>query len=443
MRITASDVAHWASGDVIGPGSDAVAHGVSFDSRSLMPGQAFVAVAGSRDGHQFLAAAAAAGAPFAMVARGRSVRDLVCVEVEDTVVALADVARRAREELGRRNGTAVVGITGSVGKTSTKNLVRAVLESGFRSAHGAIGSFNNDLGLPVTIVGAPDDCDAMVLEMAMRGHGEIARLCAIARPNVAVVTLIGDAHSDRVGGVEGVARAKGEIVEGLDPAGTAVVNLDDPWMPTLVQRRPPDAAVVTYGRHPDSDVRFEIVDRDELDHPTVEFVHGRGRARCVVPLPGDHMAANSAAAVAVGVSLGMSLEASVGAIPGASAEPGRMCWVRGRGGVRVLDDSYNANSSSMNAALGVISRVRATRRVAVLGMIAEVAEPSVVHRAVAERATSLGIEVLALETDLYGLPAMSMDEVDRRLADAGSDTVVLVKGSKVADTGRVVTMLAG
>lgn len=442
MRITASDVALWAGGTIVGPDPNATATGVSFDSRTLVEGQAFVAVSGARDGHSFLVDAARSGAPFALVHRGRARPGITCVEVDDTVGALAAVARGVRESLGRRNGTAIVGVTGSVGKTSTKNFVHAVLSVGFRSAHAAAGSFNNDLGLPATVINAPDDCDAMVLEMAMRGHGEIARLCSIAQPNVAVVTLIGDAHSDRVGGIEGVARAKGEIIECLAPDGTAVVNLDDPWMPSLVARRPEGASVVTFGVHSDSDVRFVVHDRDDDGCVTSEFVHGASRATCTVPLPGDHMAANAAAAVAVGVSLGLGLDECVAAIPRAAPESGRMRWVSGRDGLRVLDDSYNANSSSMFAALDVLSTVPAPRRVAVLGLIAEVSDAPAVHRAVADRARALGVELLALETDLYGVTPSTLDDVERAIEGSAPGTTVLVKGSRIADTGRVVTMLS-
>lgn len=442
MRITASDVSLWAGGTIVGPDPNAVATGVSFDSRTLVEGQAFVAVTGARDGHQFLVDAARTGASFALVHRGRSIPDITCVEVDDTVVALASIARAVREHLGRRNGTAIVGITGSVGKTSTKNFVHSVLSAGFRSTHAAVGSFNNDLGLPVTVINAPDDCDAMVLEMAMRGHGEIARLCSIAQPNVAVVTLVGDAHSDRVGGIEGVARAKGEIIECLAPDGTAVVNLDDPWMPALVDRRPEGASVVTFGAHPDADVRFEVHDRDDDGRVTAEFVHGASRATCTVPLPGDHMVANAAAAVAVGVSLGLGLEVCAAAIPRSAAESGRMRWVSGRDGLRILDDSYNANSSSMFAALEVLAAVPSPRRVAVLGLIAEVSDAAAVHRAVADRARVLGIELFALETDMYGLTPSTLDDVAAAVEGSPPGTTVLVKGSRVADTGRVVTMLS-
>lgn len=442
MRITARDMAHWGSGVVAEAHENAVAEGISFDSRSLSAGQAFVAVRGGRDGHGYLPDAIAAGASVLLVEHGRGVAGFPCVEVDDTLAALASIARGVRGVLGARNNTAVVGITGSAGKTSTKNMVRSVLGAGFASVQAPTGSFNNDLGVPVTIINAPDGCTAMVLELAMRGHGEIARLCAISRPTVALLTVIGDAHSDRVGGIEGVARAKGEILEGMDPAGTAVVNLDDPWTPVLLRRVPSGATVVTYGRDPGADVRFRIVARGPDARARAEFVHGQRAVTGSVPLPGDHMASNAAAAVAAGVSLGMDLGTCVEGLSGAVGEPGRMQWTRSRNGMRILDDSYNANTSSVLAALEVVAATEATRRVAVLGIIAEVSEPERVHAAIARHAADLGIELLALETDLYGVPSRTVDEVREVLAGCGEDCVLLVKGSRVADTGRVIDALS-
>lgn len=441
MRITATDAALLASGHLVGPTPESVGDGISFDSRQIRRGQAFVAISGARDGHDFLDDAVRNGASFLIVGRGRSLPGVTCVEVDDTIVALADLARGLRQRLSDRNQTAVVGITGSVGKTTTKNMVREVLVSGFASAHGAWGSFNNDIGLPVTIINAPDDCEAMVLELAMRGHGEISRLCTVAQPTVAVVTLIGDAHSDRVGGIEGVARAKGEIFEGLAVGGTAVVNRDDPWMPTLVRRCPQSASVVTFGAHHDADVRYEIIGRDDQGRAVAQFIHGGSRESCVVPLPGDHMVSNAAAAVAVGVSLGVGLNRCVTALATVEGEPGRMRWFDGRGGLRVLDDSYNANSSSMLAALDAVAATGGPRRVAVLGAIAEVADSEAVHRAVIERAEVLGVEVLILETDKYGIEPLSLADVVARLTEMDPGTVVLVKGSRAARTDRVVSEL--
>lgn len=439
MRITASDVARWSGGRLVGP--DATADGASFDSRTLSPGQFFVAVRGERDGHDHVADAVSAGAAFVLVEPGRGDGSPTRVEVHDTVAALGATAAAVRATMS----TPVVGITGSVGKTSTKNMVAAVLGATIARVHTAVGSFNNDLGVPVTILGAPEDCGALVLEMGMRGHGEIARLCRIARPDVGVVTIIGDAHSERVGGIEGVVRAKGEILEGIAPGGTAVLNADDPHEPVLRGRVPDGVHVITFGSAMGADLRWRVTGRDDEGRARVRLDRGDETAECVAPFPGDHMAANAAAAVAVGLALGAALTDCARGLGAATAEPGRMRWTTTSTGARLLDDSYNANVQSMTAALDTLARTDADRRIAVLGAMAEVADPERAHAAVAAHAAALGIEVVALETDLYGAPAHGLaDAIVAVTAGApGPGAVVLVKGSRAAATERVVRALTG
>lgn len=437
MRIEAEVVARIASGLVVSSGHDASvgANGIWFDTRYLRAGQAFVAVSGeSHDGHDHLADAVASGAPWALVARGRSHPGLVCVEVDDTVAALADIARHCRERLEATCGGRVVGVTGSAGKTTTKDLIHAVLARGFPGARAAENSLNNDIGLPVTIANADDDCPALVLEMGMRGFGEIDRLCRVAHPDIAVVTVVGDAHSERVGGIDGVARAKSEIVAALGDEGTAVLNADDPRvaaMATLHRGR-----TVTYGRSEDAEVMWSVVSRDEFGRSTVRFAHDGVAATARVPFPGDHMASNAAAAVAVGLVCGMPLgEIAVG-VEAAVTAPGRVKWIEA-GGIRVLDDSYNANTSSMVAALDTLAATRVERPVAVLGAMAEIDDPVAAHATVAAKAVELGIRVIALETDLYGAPGLDIDTVIDEVRRSGSGAV-LVKGSRASRTERVI-----
>ena len=180
MLITASEVASVAHGTLVG--LDCEASGIAFDSRSLLHGQAFVALGGDADGHDYLASASVAGASFAIVERGKSIDALTCVEVDDCDAALTALGRHCRDRLSGSVQGRVIGITGSVGKTSTKDLVLAVLRSKYANSHGPEKSLNNDIGVPVTIINAPDACDALVLEMGMRGLGEIARLCVVGHP---------------------------------------------------------------------------------------------------------------------------------------------------------------------------------------------------------------------------------------------------------------------
>ncbi|MFM8827494.1 MAG: UDP-N-acetylmuramoyl-tripeptide--D-alanyl-D-alanine ligase [Actinomycetota bacterium] len=436
MRITASAVAGCTGGRVAG--GDAEAGGLSFDTRTLVRGEAFVALTAERDGHDFIPAAAAAGAAFAIVARGRSVDGIVCVEVDDTLEALAAVGRMCRDRL---EGVPVVGITGSAGKTSTKDFVLSVLRAGLGTVHGAHKSFNNDVGVPVTLASTPDGARAVVVEMGMRGHGEITRLCSVARPTVGIVTVVGDAHSDRVGGIDGVARAKAELPASLPADGTAVLNGDDARVAAMSGAT--RAGVITYGTSMHNDVRVVTVSVDGEGHHTVDISHAGRTATVRVGAPGAHMAMNACAAVAAGIVLGVDLGTAVAAVGDVELAGQRMQWRSAPSGMRVLDDTYNANSASMEAALRTLAAVDAGERFAVLGAMAELDDPAAAHRAVAGSADALGIILLPLETDLYGIPAVSLDDVAARLAGRGPSTAVLVKGSRSSRTERAVDVIVG
>ena len=437
MLITASEVALIAHGTLVG--LDCEASGIAFDSRSLRLGQAFVALGGDADGHDFLQAAATAGAPFAIVHRGRSISALTCVEVDDCDAALTALGRHCRDRLSGSLEGRVIGITGSVGKTSTKDLVLAVLRSKYASAHAPEKSLNNDIGVPVTVINAPDSCDALVLEMGMRGLGEIARLCDVGQPQIGVITEVGDAHSERVGGIDGVVRAKAELVHALPSPGVAIVNSDSVNAMKTVHGIA--AKVVTFGSSETASVRWEIVSTDDRGCCTVRFAAGDESAVGAVPLPGIHMASNAASAVAVGITCGIGIMQCVEALSNAQSASQRMQWVAGQNGLRILDDSYNANPMSVAAALRTVAETSAKQRFAVLGVMAEVLHSETAHREIASLCKQVGIELLALETDLYGTNPLSVDDIANALNQLGSDAVVLVKGSRVAATERVVHAL--
>ena len=437
MLITASEVALVAHGTLVG--LDCEASGIAFDSRSLRLGQAFVALEGDADGHDFLQAAATAGAPFAIVQRGRSISALACVEVDDCDAALTALGRHCRDRLSGCLEGRVIGITGSVGKTSTKDLVLAVLRSKYASAHAPEKSLNNDIGVPVTVINAPDSCDALVLEMGMRGLGEIARLCDVGQPQIGVITEVGDAHSERVGGIDGVVRAKAELVHALPSSGVAIVNSDSVNAMKTVHGIA--AKVVTFGSSDTASVRWEIVSTDDRGCCTVRFTAGDESAVGAVPLPGIHMASNAASAVAVGITCGIGIMQCVEALSNAQSASQRMQWVAGQNGLRILDDSYNANPMSVAAALRTVAETSATKRFAVLGVMAEVLHSETAHREIASLCKQVGIELLALETNLYGTNPLSVDDIANALSQLGSDAVVLVKGSRVAATERVVHAL--
>ena len=439
MLIIASEVASVAHGTLVG--LDCEASGIAFDSRTLRRGQAFVALGGDADGHDYLSSAAAAGAPFAIVRRGKSIDALTCIEVDDCDAALTALGRHCRERLASSLGGRVVGITGSVGKTSTKDLVLAVLRSKFMNAHGPEKSLNNDIGVPVTIINSPEACDALVLEMGMRGFGEIARLCEVGRPQIGVITEVGDAHGERVGGVAGVIRAKAELLQALPESGIAIVNSDSVNAMKTVHNI--SAHVVTFGSSETASVRFEIVSVDERGCCTVRFTAENQSAVGVVPLPGTHMASNAAAAVAVGISCGIGIGRCVEALANVQSAPQRMQWMTGPRGLRILDDSYNANPVSVAAALRTIAETPAARRCAVLGVMAEVTDSAAAHQEIAALCRQLGIELLSLETDLYGTSAMTVTQIVAALSELDSNNVVVVKGSRMAATERVVHALIG
>ena len=437
MRIAASVVAELTSGRLLG--TDCEAEGIAFDSRELVRGQAFIAIRAERDGHDFLPDARGRGAAFAIVESGRAIDGLSCVEVDNTEIALARLATAVRaSRMSALNGR-VVGVTGSAGKTSTKDFIYSVLSSTYLHAHCSPASLNNDIGVPVTIMNAPDECDALVLEMGMRGFGEIQRLCDIGQPNIGVLTNIGDAHSERVGGIEGVAKAKFELLRSLPDDGIAIVNADNEM--SMKYRDSLTTRVVTFGSATGADVCWSIDSTDESGCAIATFSFANERATGRVGLPGRHMVANAAAAVAVGLACQIPLRQCVAALDLSAMQKGRMQWKTGMNGMRILDDTYNANTLSMLAALELLASMPG-KRVAVLGQMSEISDSEKQHVLIANFAREHGIEVFACETPLYGTEALSIEDIAARLRGL-SDVCVLVKGSRVAATERVVQLLEG
>ncbi|MCU1399360.1 MAG: murF, partial [Acidimicrobiales bacterium] len=287
MRFRASDVAHATGGTLVGP--DVALDGVSFDSRSVASGQLFVAIVAERDGHAFVPAAQAGGAGAVLVQHAAN--EGTSIVVADTATALLDLGRWGRGRTSAR----VIGVTGSVGKTSTKDLARAALGAGLRASANE-RSFNNDQGLPVTILNAPDDTEALVLEMGMRGFGEIARLCDVGHPDIGIVTRVAAAHTELLGGIDGVARAKAELVDALPATGTAILNVDDPRVAAMASRCA--GSVITFGRNDGADVRILELWLDELARPRFTVSTPWGDAPVSLAVSGEHMAGNAAAALA-------------------------------------------------------------------------------------------------------------------------------------------------
>lgn len=424
-----------AGGSLSGP--DVTIDGVSFDSRSIEPGQLFVPIVAGRDGHEFIADAMRRGA--AAYLTSRPPEGGTAIEVVDTIAALARLAAAMRQ---RFHGS-VVGITGSVGKTSTKDLTRAAVGAG-RRTWASERSFNNEQGLPTTVLNTPTDAEVMVLEMGMRGHGEITALCDIAAPGVGVVTRVAEAHSDRVGGIEGVARAKSELVRALPATGTAVLNADDHRVAAMAGLT--SAQVVTFGTQSSADVCVSGIVVDVEARPSFTVRTPWGTAEVRLALRGAHMALNAAAALAVAGVIGVDLVEAAAALSDVAPGEMRMNVRRAGSGAVVLDDSYNANPTSMRAALDALVALPATRRIAVVGVMAEIADAEREHRQVAEYAAERGVVVMPVGTDLYGIsPVVDADSVAEALAAAfgslAAGDAVLVKGSRVAGLDRVAAVL--
>jgi len=418
-------------------GPDVELDGVSFDSRSIAPGQLFVALIAERDGHEFVTAAQRAGAAACLVQREPG--SGTSIVVADTAAALLRLGRWGRQRMQNTSAGWVIGVTGSVGKTSTKDLARAALSAGLRTAANE-RSFNNEQGLPVTILNAPDDTEALVLEMGMRGLGEIARLCDVGRPTIGVVTRVAAAHTERLGGIEGVARAKGELIEALPADGTAILNADDPHV-----RRMADlclGSVVMFGTGQSANVRVIDLHLDEIARPRFSLATPWGTAPVELSVSGEHMAVNAAAAIATAAVCGVDLHEAAAAVGAATMSPWRMEIGRTAHGAILINDAYNANPASMRAAIETLAKVQVGgRRIAMLGVMAELADPVADHAAIAALLDEHGVELVAVGTDLYGVAPV--DDPVAALASLSGDDALLVKGSRVAGLERFAALLSG
>ncbi len=388
MELTREWVAAVTDGRLAGPEADAgVGTGIAFDSRTLEAGQVFVAVRGDRDGHDFVVDAMRRGAVFAVVDRG--VAGVPTVEVHDVRGALV----RAATAGTRRLDPTVIGVTGSVGKTSTKDLMAAALRAGYRT-HGAPASFNNEIGVPFTVLGAPDDTQVLVVEMGARFAGNIAELCAITPPRVGVVTNIGITHAEHLGGPEGVAAVKGELLDALPADGLAVISAE--CAGTAGQRGRSSARVISVGTTPDADVRVSeiTVGPDLRPHFRLETPWGAGTVTLAVR--GAHQVMNAGQAATVALHLGVPFAAVVDALAGAESTGWRMQLHESATGITVLNDAYNASPVATIAAIGALADLSvAGRRIAVIGDMRELGPWSESeHARVGDAVAAAGVDVL-------------------------------------------------
>jgi UDP-N-acetylmuramoyl-tripeptide--D-alanyl-D-alanine ligase len=362
---------------------------VTTDSRTAGYGDLFVAMTGSRvDGHDFAASAFANGA---VAALGTHAVGGPSIVVPDVLVALADLARAV---LRRLPELTVVAITGSAGKTSTKDLLAQVLATAGPTV-APPGSFNNELGLPLTVLSADQQTRYLVLEMGARGAGHIRYLCGIAAPDVAVVLMIGTAHVGEFGGRDAIAQAKAELVAGLRPHGVAVLNADDDAVSAMAAFAPATATLLTFGTGATADVRATDVAVSAAGRASFRLVTDAGSAPVVLQLVGAHQVTNALATAAVATRLGLPVAGVAEALSAAMPlSRWRMEVVERADGVTIINDAYNASPESVRAALQSLATVGAGRRTwAVLGEMRELgAAAAEEHAAVGRLATELAID---------------------------------------------------
>ncbi|GLY69399.1 UDP-N-acetylmuramoyl-tripeptide--D-alanyl-D-alanine ligase [Amycolatopsis taiwanensis] len=482
ISLTLAEIAEIVGGRLHGTdGAPTVTGTVEFDSRRLTPGGLFVALPGENvDGHSFAAAAVAGGAAGVLAAREVDAPAVIAPPLPpgqaharsvaltgDTdgsgaavLAALGRLARHVVVELSRR-GLIVVGVTGSSGKTSTKDLIAQLLEP-LGPTVAPPGSFNNELGHPWTALRADETTRHLVLEMSARGPGHIAELATVAPPRIGVVLNVGTAHIGEFGSREGIARTKGELVEALPEDGVAVLNVDDPLVAEMAGRT--RAQVVGVGERPDAEIRAEDITLDEHARASFQLVTPGGRAPVRLPLYGEHHVGNALAAAAVALELGSGVDevaARLSAVERRSAR--RMEVITRADGVTVLNDSYNANPESVRAALKTLASMtrgeKGGRSWAVLGVMGELGADSVsAHDEIGRLAVRLDIGRLvvvgedaaamhhgASHEGSWGEESVLVPDTEaairllREQVEPGD--VVLVKASKVAALWRVAEAL--
>ncbi len=449
-------IARWCGGSLIAgdPGDPgATVTSVCTDSRALKVGDLFIALRGvSFDGHKFVAEAAARGAVGAVVEHVPSdlPAEFAVIQVDDTLRALQQIATGYRRSMPAQ----IVCVTGSNGKTSTKDLIAAVLRERFQVTKTE-GNFNNHIGLPLTMLRLRAADRVGVLEIGMNHPGEIAALAALAQPDVGVITNIGIAHIEHLGSREAIAQEKGMLAEALQPSGTVILNVDDEFTAAIAVKTKADVLLCGLGEG----AQIRATDLRQEFSGMKFTLHAFGRSvEAQLPVPGVHMVSNATLAVGVGHVFGMTLDECALGLPNLQLTKGRLEMKVVRG-IQVIDDSYNANPDSMKAALLTLSQMSVNgRRIAVLGRMGELgAESERGHRSVGQAASDLGLDCVISVGDEAQLIAeeawrggvekvvksADLDEAVRALREfAHAGDLVLIKGSRSAKMERIVEGLA-
>lgn len=459
IALTCEELAAATGGRLTPPAAgDLTVDAVTADSRVVPAGRPlFIALStDSGDGHDHAEDAVAAGAVAVLAARPLDV-DVPVVVVEDTWQALKQLATHVRQRLG----PTTVAITGSVGKTTVKDLTAAAAGAA-RRTHAATGSYNNELGVPLTVLEMPADTEVLVAEIGARRRGNIAALAPVVAPDIAVVTAVAPAHLGIFGSIEAIAATKAELVESLGPQGVAVLHLADERVAAMAERAPRVVTVAT--DRPDADVHAREVVLDRQARARGIAVTPWGEVDFALPVAGRHHVVNALFALAVAGELGVELSAAAAALRTAPVSPWRAAVVE-HGGVTVLDDAYNSSPTAVAAALETLRAIEGRgRRIAVLGRMAELGDgAATAHRELGERCAALGVDHLVVVGDpvdadaevaplAVGARAAGVPEVTE-VADADAAAalvttmarpgdVLLVKASRVVGLERVVAALA-
>jgi UDP-N-acetylmuramoyl-tripeptide--D-alanyl-D-alanine ligase len=414
IPLSLAEIAAVVGGRVEGDGAVPVTAPAVLDSRLAEPGSLFVAFAGQHvDGHDHAGQAGDAGAVAVLGTRPTPLPTVVIEAAQAALQALAaHVVARLRDRLR------VVGLTGSQGKTSTKDLLAAVLSSAAPTV-ATIGSLNNELGVPLTMLRADAATRFLVLEMGARHLGDISSLTALVAPDIAVVLNVGQAHLGEFGSRAAIAKTKGELVQGLTPGGTAVLNADDPRV--VAMRSLADGPVLTFGRDEHADVRMLDLALDRIGRPSFTLRTADASAPVTLPLVGAHQALNASAAAAAGLAAGVPLDLAAAALATVSLSKWRMELRELVGGATLLNDSYNANPDSTRAALDALAAIEGRRRIAVLGEMLELGDESAAkHRAVGECA--------AFRADVV----IAVGEAARPIAEGAGSRAVTLAGNDAA-----------
>lgn len=445
-RFSLAETAGWLN--ACAPGLAVDYAGVSTDTRKIQPGELYVALRGERfDGHQFLAQARSAGAVAAVVDTLDESVDLPQIQVADTLQALAILAAANRNESDAR----VVAITGSSGKTTVKEMVAAMLARAGATL-ATIGNLNNHIGVPLTLFRLAPEHRFGVIELGASGLGEIAHTVAITQPRVAIITNAGEAHLEGFGSYDNIVQAKGEIIDGVSADGLVVLNADDPAFATWQARAGQRRVMAVSGRgDARADYWHEAITAEQADDVQGFRVHGPEQWQCDIRLPmqGAHNVTNALLAIAAAREFGLAdqdIQASLAALVPVS---GRLQVLALTPELTVIDDSYNANPTSMKAALGVLAQLPGTR-IAVLGAMAELGQESHrLHRDVGATAKALGIDRLLTVGngcegygEGFGKDSEACTDhgeaIARVITHKAGPVAVLVKGSRSSAMDRVV-----